>query len=159
MYQDCLTEGSVPKESTVTSCMCFATLAMNSGRLTGTSTCHQTATAGEVAEMGVSRSGTAIIPGDSVTAAEVQHDQTDHTVDVRKAGVERGGCPTRTRRTNGGRDTVTEGTPDICTEETELGVEVETEKKIEEEREVEKRTESASPGTEVKTETKMETHG
>lgn len=118
LYVDCLIDRSALKGSTVTSCMYFETLAMNSGRLTGTCTCHQTAASGGVAETGDIQSDTETDCGGSVMAAEVHRDLRDPTAGERatgggaEAGVERGGPPTSIERTNGrpDPDTVIGGT-------------------------------------------------
>lgn len=101
--------------------MYFETLAMNSGRPTGTCTCHQTAggvtgTGGILSDMETDRGG-------SVTAAEAHRDLRDPTADERATGggvgvgAERGveraaGPPTSIGRTNGrpDPDTVKGGT-------------------------------------------------
>lgn len=131
-----MTDRSAQKGSTVTSCMYFETLAMNSGRQTGTCTCHQTAAAGGVAETGGTQSDTETDRGGSVKGVEAHPDLRDPTADERVtgggAGAERGGPLTSTERTNGlpGPDTVTRGTIGIRAEvETGRGAEVETESK------------------------------
>lgn len=70
--QDCLTDTSAPKGSTATSCTYFETLAMNSGRPTGTCTCHQTAVSGAVAETGGIQRDMETVCGGNVTAAEAR---------------------------------------------------------------------------------------
>lgn len=95
--------------------MYFETLAMNSGRPTGTCTCHQTAASGGVAETGGIQSDTETDRGGNVTAAEARRDPRGPTADERAtgggAGAERGGPPTSIGRTNGrpDPDTVTGG--------------------------------------------------
>lgn len=136
LSQDCLTDRSARKGSTVTSCMYFETLAMNSGRPTGTCTCHQTAAAGGVAEMDGIQNDTETDRGGNIKGAEAHRDLRDPTADERAtgggAGAERGGPPTTIERTNGrpGPDTVTRGMIGIRAEvETGRGAEVETESK------------------------------
>lgn len=70
--QDCLTDTSAPRGSTATSCTYFETLAMNSGRPTGTCTCHQTAVSGAVAETGGIRRDMETVCGGNVTGAEAR---------------------------------------------------------------------------------------
>lgn len=134
LSQDCLTDRSAPKGSIVISCMYIETLEMNSGRLTGTCTCHQTAASGEVTETGGSQSDTETVRGGTVTAAEAHRDLTDLTAEERatggEAGVERGGPRTSSERTNGhpDPDALTGGMIGIgAVVETGQGVEVETE--------------------------------
>lgn len=133
LYVDCLTDRSAPKGNTATSCMYFETPAMNSGRLTGTCTCHPTAASGGVTETGGTRSDTETDRGGSVTAAEARRGQRDPTADEKMtgggAGAGRGGPPSTRERTDGRSDpdTVTGGETDIGVEvETGRGVEVET---------------------------------
>lgn len=118
-----MTDRSAPKGSTVTSYMYFETLAMNSGRLTETYICHQTAASGGVAETGGNQSDTETDRGGNVTAAGARRDLRDHTADERatgggaraERGVERAGPPTSIERTSGLPDpnTVTGGTTGI----------------------------------------------
>lgn len=116
--------------------MYFETQAMNSGRPTGTCTCHQTAASGGVAETVGIQSDMETVRGGSVTAAEAHRDRRDPTADGRTAGggagVGRGGPPTRIERTSGLPDPDTGIGVKIgigAEVETDRGVEVETESK------------------------------
>lgn len=80
---------------------------MNSGRQTGTCTCHQIGASGEVTETVAIQSDMETAHGDSVTAAGARRDLRDLTAEERaadgEAGVGKGG-------TNGHPD------PDALTE-------------------------------------------
>lgn len=140
-FVDCLTDRSVPKESTVTSCMYLETLAKNSGRPTGTCTCLQTVASEGAAETAGNQRGTETDHGGNVTAAEARRGLKDPTAGGTatggEAGAERGGHLTRERK-NGhqGPDKVTGETIDIAAgagngREAGVGVETEREKSIE----------------------------
>lgn len=126
-----MTDRSVLKGSTVTSCMYFETLVMNSGKPTGTCICHRTPASGEAVEMAGTRSDMETDRGGSVTAAEARHSLRDPTGDKREseggAGAETGEPPISRGKTNGGPDTATGAEPGIAAEaETGRGVKVET---------------------------------
>lgn len=140
--------------------MYFETLAMNSGRLTETCTCHQTAASGGVAETGGIQSDMETDRGGNVSAAEARRDLKDPTADERatgegaESGAGRGGPHNSTERTHGHPDTVTGGKIGIRAEvETGRGVEVEIESKTGQETGVEIKTGSTSIRVEVKRET------
>lgn len=113
--------------------MYIETLEMNFGRLTGTCTCPQTAAWGEVTETGGTLSDTGTDGESNVAAAEAHPGPRDLTAEETmtggEAGVERGGRPTITERTNHPDPvTPTGGTIGIgAATETDQGVEVETE--------------------------------
>lgn len=158
--QDCLTDRNAPKGSIATSCTYFETLAMNSGRLTGTCTCRPTAASGGATETGGTRSDTETDRGGSATAAEARRDRRDPTADEKMtgagAGAGRGGPPHSSRERTDGRtdpDTVTGGAIDIGAEVgTGPGVEVETESETDGETGVEIKTESKNIVVKVKRE-------
>lgn len=93
--------------------MYFETLAMNSGRLTGTCTCHQVTASEVVAEMGGIQSDMETDRGGNVSPAEALHDLRGPTTDEKAtgggAGAGRGGPPTNTKRTNAHPDSVAGG--------------------------------------------------
>lgn len=155
-----MTDRNAPKGSTATSCMCFETLAMNSGKLTETCTCRPTAVSGGVTETGGTRSDMESDHGSRATAAEALRDRRDPTADEKTtgggAGAGRGGSPSSRERTDGRSDpdTVTGGEIGIGAEvETGQGVEVETERETNCETGGKIKTENRSIGVKVKRET------
>lgn len=143
LYVDCLTDRNALKEKTVTSYMCFATLAMNSGRPTGICASLPIVARGEVTETAGIQSGTESDPGGSVATAEVRREgqrglAADERTKEGEAGAERGEPLTNKETTKGRPDLGTARAGQTGIEaEAETGREAKMESNTEREREEE----------------------